>query len=100
MRPREHSHVRGHYTRFDPAAGLSRSVFSGSEVTRAYYGGVLIYPDALERVGRASHSLNIFRYVRTGTRAEFSTEFPTGEQCHVFPKLCLSYDELLGVLTS
>ena len=48
MRPREHSYVRGHYARSDPAAGLSRSGLIGSEVTRAYHGGVLIYPDAPE----------------------------------------------------
>ena len=34
------------------------------------------------------------------TLAEFSTDFSTMEQCHVFPKLCLSYDELLTALTS
>lgn len=34
------------------------------------------------------------------TLAEFSTDFSTMEQCHVFPKLCLSYDYLLTALTS
>ena len=34
------------------------------------------------------------------TLAEFPTDFSTMEQCHVYPKLCLSYDDLLTALTS
>lgn len=37
MRPWEHSHMRGHYTRFDHAAGLSRSTSSAAK-SRACHG--------------------------------------------------------------
>ena len=99
MRPREHSYVRGHYARSDPAAGLSRSDLIGSEVTRAYHGWCSCTRTHL--IESVEQAILIFSDAfRTGTRGEFSTEFPTGEQCHVFPKLCLSYDDLLEALAS